>query len=395
MKTENVFKFVSVRTPKKADREGPHFIREDEVHKDLAEELNKISHENEIPYNEASLMLGKSLVESESYYLNSQNWQLILPLQSDVENLLTDTFDEPSLNEFVTEASRLLEPVFGEASNLEQFLNNDEYQVLKRELWTSYYANVLNHSIHPEAREDLTFWIKFFHLLESTASEKTFISAISLFNEMRPSVPITFFQAEEAQPKEEAPPKDDPHKKRTDEIKAIRERITKLHETRRFLNELFNSKMGEYQGLSIKREVKSPSESAYQIGYLHASLSELRREVEALKAGDKGEDSTTKKDIPENMSPQPIRNPQKISSPSELILKAPWRLSRKDFEGKEEYLDILNEINVFPETANIPEMIYKIEEVIARLEESVSALSQQEEIVGVGRNFARVFRKHL
>jgi len=202
----NVFKFVSVRSPVLDTGKDRHFVANDAEQaaiNSLRKELGK-THD----LDRARLTLGAAMMDVPEYYSKNADWQSLRLFTSRVAALLQDTADVPNLTDFEQRADSLFSAAFGDGS-IKDFLAGQRYHDLVNALWPSYYATVLNPHLRPQDREEMVIWIQFFALLSLLDDEPAFDDAAKKAPSYRPAVPIDFYRMTEGgrQPAAPEPPR--------------------------------------------------------------------------------------------------------------------------------------------------------------------------------------------
>ena len=396
MKSDNVFKFVSVRPPKKKETDDMVVIPDDNsIIKEIITELGNITNNKDVSLSEARLIIGEKLFNSDRYFTNNSHWKRFLSLLSEVFSLLKEIQGGLPLEKFRYKAVSILRKIYGEEFTLEKFVPSDEFRALRDSIWTSYYANVLSPMSRPQDRQDIVLWIKFFYLLETIGDEACYARIAAQINRPMPNVPFEFYKTEiTVRPHEEPGEENDDETARLKEIKRIRELITKLQTILALLKRLYAEKVKQFQENKNQIIPKQANELTTEINLLRSEISALNKEISGIKLHSQ-ETGTSERQ--KNNREKEIPNTSKIggtffSASADLIRNAPWYLSPDEIEKFKDFLQTLRDVNIDLDAITIPALIYKIEEKIASLEARISELSMREEIVGVGRIFSKVIR---
>jgi hypothetical protein len=361
VKTDNVFRFVSIRPPGNPETNGKRMeVREDTVRQDVLNQLSEQMTADRGNLDVARLTLGARLIASDDYYLRSSDWSPLVPLGPGIDPILTRALTS-DLAAFRTEADSLLARGLGPGTNVDSFQESAISKRLIRSIWMSFYANILHPYVRPGDREDIRRWIYFLTLITTTKDEAAYNDLAPTLPTLRLSVPVLFYKLNLAPERPEPPLIDEPltptaPPKNPIDVDRLKDRIVRLERTRQFLNELFVTRLRTFRATVSTPEVTRGSDAAAAEGTRGQPPTEgVRRDAEGGQLRD-----------------------------------APWRLSSDLLEGHEEHVAVLRENQLSPELLNHPELVYAIEEQIARLNGAIQELATVEHVVGVGPTLARV-----
>lgn len=345
MKTDNIFRFVSIRPP--GDEETIERIPGDS---DVIDEVSrKLTHNlgrRGATQSEAARKTGHEIVNSQDYVLAHQWGHELLAATRDVHRLLREASENADWKAFQAEARKL------------PFIEGDRVPEVERVLWRSYFAAVLNPSERPKDAESFTAWLVFLHLLKSdTAGE--FSKRSKKVGRTRPAVPASFFFGGPAQPESEPAPQAPSAQpdSSADATEDIRGEITRLENARRELNDLFAERVRTM---------------AYAV-----------RSRPVMKA-DEGRGLDT-----EGRSPVAASQGNATYESSQV---AAWNLMPDDFKDRAELIETVRAAGIIPELAAIPDVINHLDTRIAQLNADLGQLSAEHDIALAGKTFVRLRR---
>jgi hypothetical protein len=166
-------------------------------------------------------------------------------------------------------------------------------------------------------------------------------------------VPYTFFAKKPAreEPKQPVERPEDPLKKRWEELQ---DRISKLHEARGALSDLFVAKLQQFEQMQPAKKLVEPTES------------EKKGVSLATSAG----------------------------TDVDMLQEEPWTITAEDLKAYTEPFRAARAAGILPELATLPEVINHLDTEIASLTAQAAALGERKELMLVGRSFVHVRRAH-
>lgn len=360
MKSDNIFRFVSLRPPLRADPTTHQNPREDQVGPDVIRELERAGDERDP--DAARKHVGEAIVSAEDYYGRDRDWARLRPFAARFF-ALGRLAQEEERQAFLRETEALFREVYGDDFSLQAFLVGELFARLKAKAWRSYYGNVLAVTKQPADRGPLSRWLTFFWLLEA-ANEDDFRQRAQRLGRARPSVPGEFFQpVPERRPAEpapgegaERPEEEEEHPRLPTPLDRLREKLERLGAARGFLQELFSTKLVSFKNLEIRA---GPAARLAAAGV---------REPAGRAAS------------------------QVTATSFDLIREAPWQAGRDDLERGRQHLPVLAELGLSTEDVRIPDAIDRIEREMAEVNTGLAQLMQREEVVATGLTLSRVTR---
>ena len=193
MKTDNIFKFVSLRAPVTQDR----IIRlsgNESAKKSIGGLLSTTDPSMKPEARRTSV--GAAVVSGDSYFLKSEIGRVMARKAAALRALLQVQRTRPDKPSFVAGIEKLLD---GVTVSLTDFLQSGEYSKVDESLWRSYYGLILAPTVRPQDREIIVDWLRAFYLLGSE-DDATFARRASEIHKVRPALPFDWFAIQE-QPK--------------------------------------------------------------------------------------------------------------------------------------------------------------------------------------------------
>lgn len=359
MKTENVFRFVSVRGPVRAARDEDVFMSGDAVRDEVVKLLHGLAASERKSLDDARLKLGKSLLAGETYYRRDAAWRRLLSHAPAMANAVAEVRRNRSVGVFKQAVAQILTLAFGQEVGVDAFLDG-AFKGMKATLWRSYFATVLAPYDRPEDRDETLWWLKVFDLLAATTDGARFGKLLDAYDRLRATVPLEFYRpavrAADAAP---PPPKLDDD--RPGRVQSLKDRIARLEAAHDFVVRRMSLRRRQFRSLIIEENASRPAAP--------------RRET-----GGGRPKAAAKKII------------QSASSPPDLARKAPWRLSEDDFRESPDHLRTLEELGLHPEGLNGPALVTELEHRIALLHRDLTDLTYREGIITVANTFSRIVR---
>lgn len=348
MKTDNLFKFVSVRPPKPSGEdklffpEGPGYTFE------APPDSWSPTHGNNAPSPPmARRVAGAAIINSGDYFQNDASWKKLRPQRQRAREIIARQSPEPDMAIFQQEAGQLFAETLGSTSVLPRLLKAPRFKAIKQTLWVSYYALVLAPELRRQDLEELLGWICFFHLMELSVDDPDGFKKVALHpRRVRPAVPIYFYKPKEAQPIEvEAPPRRvDPVAK---DKAAISGEMALIKDAKGFIEKAYNQKLRKFRNMRFKPSSRPGAGDAA-----------------------KGEGV----------------------SGADLLAHAPWRLDEKDFRDNRKHLDALVNMGLDPITVTVPDLMQAMEERAASCEAKLRRLDTTRQVVGAGKALVKIMR---
>lgn len=342
MKTDNLFRFVSIRPPG-----GEETIERVPGDDGIIDEVGRILTHNlgrrGTTRSEAAQETGHEIISSPDYFL-AQDWGSdLLAATRHVRRLLKEAEKgDADWKAFQREGQKIRDDIAPD---------------IERTLWRSYFAAVLSPSERPKDAESIASWLVLHHLLKSDSGGE-FSKRAEKLNRMRISAPASFFFDDPAQSAPEpAPPpppeKPDPGSERAEDV---RREITRLQDARRELDDLLAER------LRAMSSAERPS---------------------ALMKAERGSDS-------EERSPAAAGHGTSVTF--ESAQQVGWKFTADDFQDRAELVETIRSAGIVPELATIPDAINHMDTRIALLNADLAQLNVQHEIAIEGNTFVRLRR---
>jgi len=344
MKSDNVFRFVSVRPPtiekKISELEGDE-VSIQEVDSLIREQMAK----DKTP-EAARLAAGRELIRSNRYFIAEEPIRTFVAASNKAQTLVQTQTSHPNFHSFQDTVLQLLTPINPQHLKLDKFLISSEYRAAKQSFWRSYYATVLAPAERPQDRQLLVLWLLVFYLLESP-DDTQFKEHLSNLDTTRPAVPFLFF-AETNAPEPPVEPLPRPERER---LRALETRIASLQDARNTLNDLFTAKLRTFKqtpGDKFPQEAPGPAEG------------------------------------------QPLAT--SASGGINLLRYSPWRVSDEDLQAHQQAFQLVRSLGVIPEARTLPDLINRLDSEIAARTADAGSLRSRETIAMVGQSLVKVRR---
>jgi hypothetical protein len=172
MKADNVFRFVALRGPNPREGRARHSIRLEDDESFVDNILRRVTAGETL--ERARATVSSELMSSGRYIMRSSIGRLLMQEQVRAERLLEDARRDPNARNFRRALQELLEAVCGPDFDLEHFAENNTFREMRRDVWHSYYSNVVLSTRRPQDRLGLLFWIRLFDLIPSIWDEAGF-----------------------------------------------------------------------------------------------------------------------------------------------------------------------------------------------------------------------------
>jgi hypothetical protein len=252
MTTENLFKFVAIRTPEERDLKT-NAIGNFDGNRWINRMLGLVT--GDVSLEDARERMSSEFMGSSAYVLRSPDWQAFLMLQEELQRILQVSKDETA---FQSSFKSLLTQINSDFISLERFVTSDEFDRLRESLWLSYYSNIALVNRRPQDRPVLEFWLRFWYLLERLMAKDDFETLMQEFNRWKPIVPHQLIQATktatENKPSESS--SGSIPVERENKIAQIKKAIAQLQATRSQINKVFHLKLSEATEKEGEGEIK-------------------------------------------------------------------------------------------------------------------------------------------
>jgi hypothetical protein len=357
MKSEGVFRFVSIRPPVAAPDDRGVELREEVVARELLDRIDELEDTGSDP-QDAREQAAREVFEGESYIAVYPRWPRLRREHRAMRRLLWEASRDEDAESFRRDAQTLLRRVFGEDFELSRADRDDRVTELVRRLWLAYYVNVMLPAERPVDREPLIDWLRFFALLgPAHEGDRAFREALAELVHARPVVPFGLLApdriaGENARGAEEEEEEEEEGEERDRRAEVVRE-IQTLQESRHFLESIHRRKRARLDILAQRER--------------EARREEAREDREG-------------------------RGPGGSWSSVDLLRLAPWRLSESDFEGAPEMLRSLEALGVVPHETDLIEALEVVDGRLATLAAERAALEASEELLPLGPGYARLER---
>jgi len=192
MKAENLFRFVSIRSPLPAVEAPPVTpgLVVPNGNGFLTGVRGRVN--NGEPVDQARRAQAAEVMASPVYVTRNPTWTPYLAIEVSVRRLLAEVSPSEDLRAAL---ERLLEAPVGAPVQLDAFVRGDEFAQLKESLWSSFFGVVVLPSRRPQDLPRIGFWLRFLHLLERIASGEQHRELLEEFDRWRPAVPNLVFRA--------------------------------------------------------------------------------------------------------------------------------------------------------------------------------------------------------
>lgn len=400
MKTDNIFKFVSVRPPQKLPKNKLDFgmkAAETALEKKFRETLEK----------DKKAKIAKDYLDSDLYFLKSTIWKAYDPALDEVEELIKKAAKLQKADDL----KKLKEAIIKKIGKTNNAINKD-LPKLKTQIWDSFYANLLSLT-DVEDRDRIVRWIKFLKVwdtLESGDTVKSKISTIKNYKVLAPIIPQTIFQEKITEEQTNSKPNDFGLSKRIQGVLRLRDEIHKLNKTRIDIESVFNAKLTIAKKEDLKKEKIKKAEDIKitdlenTIKSISKSMLEFKNTVSKEFENIRLESSKEKnvKNKKSNLSIKPELKPSletsniiNIPATSYLVgnvTNIPWHISTNDLKN-DLTKNTLSNNQIDLETVSAPEIITKLESKIAEKNFELENLMTVERIIPRGKTFVRVKRR--
>ena len=337
MKADNIFKFVSLRSPQ-SDEVVIRIKGDEKAKKRIDDEFENAKKQKGTKDEQGNrLLVGSNIIQSEYYFGSSQEGQILVSEWRLLRDFL-ETLSEPAdYSTFTNDFRKFFKDITSDS--LATFLKSERYSSLKERLWTSYYGLTLNPNERPQDREIVIDWLRAFYLADSP-NEKTFGIRAKSIGRVRPSVPFAWFRpsAGRAEPTPTSKPEAVGHLE-------LDKRLKSFETARKELQLLFQAKARKHQSFRIETAPPRPDEvRGSSVGGIDLSQ----------------------------------HDPAKVTS--------------ADIENNSEIFGILRREGLDFETSLLPDLINELDLHIARLSAETREMARKEEVTLSGNSFVRIKR---
>ncbi len=404
MKTENTFKFVSIRPPQKVPGINPKYDLTG-IRSVLREKLSKSHNFKE------KVKLAKAYQSSNTYFKNSRTWAAYESNLDNIEKLIKSAINLNNANDLKVFKEKLVEEI-----GLDIKIINKDFLILKDQIWDSFYANLLSHE-SPEDRDVIVRWIKLLRLWEGINSEQTANDKIELvnnYNKLTPIIPKELFTKDEDDSKEidKTKDKDNPYLSRIKNIHLKRKEIEKLNLAKNEVEEIFTARLktqikDDVKCDDLKSEDKALANVQASIDSINQSLVNYQKYVDKEFKNLRSESKKTSETSTQNTSDSvpfgasnfgtlDASNLKKgsllASPPSKNSEQVPWMLKMSEIKLKNTK-KVLSRNKIDLELTTSPEVVSKLENEIAKKTAELEKLMTIERIIPKGKVFVKVKRK--
>lgn len=253
MNTENLFKFVAIRTPQAGEESSSSTVSFD--HRQWVSRITGLVTED-VSLEDARKRVSNDFMDSSAYFLRSPRMKSFLDFQAEIQRLLKISENE---TQFKSSFNSLLKQINPNFSSLEDFVASKEFKQLKESLWHSYYSNIALVDRRPQDRPELEFWLRFWHFLERLAAGNDFRDLIKNFNNWSLVAPNQLIRT--VKTREAVEPLDDNSEDETsliisNKIAEARKTIAQLRTTRKHIIKVLHSKLAEAKENDAKEEIE-------------------------------------------------------------------------------------------------------------------------------------------
>lgn len=356
MKTENIFKFVAIRPPKRKNT-AESFV----VHFDNRTFQDKIQQKvsEGMQYYEAQNVVAREVVNSPQYFTKIAELQPLFGAESRLKDFLKSeklkAKDIKDISAYVLSTIDNLKSIIP-GLYLNQLLQDPSYETIKKQLWNSLYSNYILRAQSPTDKDRIVFWVRMFQVFDAVKSGdvSSFFERLLHFNQMLPALPKEYIFS--AQPSgasdlkvQTVIDKKENEDSRREKIRILKNEIERLKDMKIKLRNLFEQKKADFREQKVAQKT-------------------IRKFKDLTKATGKF-----------------------ISQHSNKPL---WIISENDLKNDKELLSVLQKVNIKVNGMSVFEMISKIDALIATKISALDDLQHIEEIKVVQGVFVRT-RKRL
>lgn len=350
MKKDNIFRFVSIRVAERKEvrkvfpeRPGgstpippsglPPSVP-DSIEQDFFILIrNEI--ETGLTHGEAVVKVAREFISSNNYVMKNRDWKSFLPLEGPLGFLIEEIKDNGNVESLESEIDIIFNSHLATEFSLLSFLSGEKFHQMNKNLWFSYYSNMILRDQRPGDRPVLIFWIRVFHMISNFDKNRTLINIMANFDSLQPAVPYHFLTIEEAEQQnlDEADDQESPNDSESLRIKKINEvglALKNFEEAKIKINRVYKKK----KGLAAKR-------GANNLSIANAAI---------------------------------VANAREDTSP-------PWELKRDDLDSVT--LQFIEDNGISIEDSLIPEIVADLESRLAQKFSELYDLQHVEEIVRV------------
>lgn len=396
MKADNVFRFVAVRPPVRANSGEHRSIAEgseqpDDAAGEFEREVKRLAVSEQLSVEDASRAHAAAVMDSPDYFLNHPGWKHWLRHKTDIE-LLIQSRVPLTLSRFKAEVKKILVQIHGENAEVEDFAQDQRFSDLKHSIWTSYYAGVTNVAQRPHDLPDVETLIRFVHLLEAVTNKDEFDQRSRATPGRRPAVPLKLLQLEAVRDVEEPGTRHQPDHLES-EFERLGHIIRGLRDAKSHIRSLGQSQGEQRYGSRAGPDVGAGEQAqvATQIRDLQNVVRQLNDRVADLRAEKQARIDATSDSSSRETRPT-LTSTASEGATSQLAL----RFRRSDFRGLSKCLEAFDLIGVDPESMTAAELSRRVEREIAVLSARRHALAlaiREPTLVGGGRRPLRKVRR--
>ncbi|NMH89564.1 hypothetical protein [Flavivirga algicola] len=400
MKTENTFKFVSVRPPQKVPEINPKYDLTG-IRSVLREKLSKSNNFKE------KAKLAKAYQSSNIYFKNSNTWAAYAPNLDRIEKIIESADNLNNANDLKAFKEKLVKEIGVDVKVIDKDFSN-----LKEQVWDSFYANLLSNE-SPEDRDIIVRWIKLLRLWEGINSEMIVnekIELVNSYNKLTPIIPKELFNKDRDDSKEIDSSKetDRSYLSRVKAIQVKRKEIEKLNHAKKEVEDIFTSKLkthikDDLKCKDTKHVDKNLASIQTSIDSINQSMIDYQKYVDQefknLKSETKSPQETATDKIvfnASNFGTLEASNLKKesllASPPSKNSEQAPWLLKIDEIKLKNTK-KVLSKSKIDLELTTSPEIVSKLENELAKRNAELEKLMTIERIIPRGKTFVKVKRK--
>lgn len=318
MKTENIFKFVAIRPPKKKNEEESFIVKHDNS------AFEKMIEDTGMQKSEVA----EEVMKSSQYFSRIEELQPLLRKEYNLKFFIKESKQKAKaikdIPGFVLSTVNVLHSMVP-AFDLSQFIQSDRYEEIKTQLWNSLYSIYILRFENPPDKDRIVFWIRAFQLFDSIKSGDTqlFFNRLIHFDQMTPAVPKAYIFNGQPLEKATPPPKAPVAKKSLEDTR--REQIAK-----------------------VQNEIESLRNAKIKLLATYEQKQQKLKEQQATSLKKVELKETEKTDVP------PVQQQE-----------APWIMTKKDLEGTQDVFAMLETHNIRVINSSVFDTISKIEQAIA------------------------------
>ena len=233
MKSDNVFRFVTIRPPRKSNEAQLQIIAEqdaEEAAREFDSAVQKRVRSDNVNMEEAQRNHAKAVFASSQYFRNSREWIKWAEHKPAVMSHLINAA-ERGLKRYKDDTALLLKIIYAQDLDIADFVNDMRFKEMRRSIWTSFYSVAIHPEEHIDDLAEIEEWIRFASLLSSVLKESEFKRKASKLLRRRPAVPLNLLRVK-FEPNIEPSATDQRIRTELAEVKILNRQIQNLKATK-------------------------------------------------------------------------------------------------------------------------------------------------------------------